>query len=795
MKKTICRIIAALLVFIIPLNSFALSNTEKQEIVYISTDSNGKNKGVYVVNIFENKEDTNITDFGKYESIKNLTTTSPILEEDGVITVDVEKGKFFYQGNNPDREIPWEISMKYYLDGKEISPSDIAGKSGEISIDIQIMPNIKADNIYSKYYLGQFSMEIDSKKAIVKESEGATLAYNGSVQVLNYTILPEESLTVTVKVDAESFELLPSKLSAIPFNINFDLPSTTDFANQLKDLEEGIDMLNSGSVDLADGIKQIASNSNILYKSLFEMQSGILVAKNGQDSLLNGQSELHDGLIKYQEGIDTTVNNIQDMGKGLNELKKGLITIKNGSQELSKGLEEYKKGIEEYTNGVNDIYDAQNKLTSGIETIVIQGKGLNAGGSKLVEGSSKIYEGLAVLENFSGLENLTAENMEMLGELIDNTLIIWDNIESTVESIDIDSILESLINSRASLRQSIDQLENIIDILDANNLLNRAGVSDPGNDDVAKLIAEIERVRAELNVIKAELERVDSLIERYHGEQENLRNFVNAIKSNRRDLMAQLVPLKDALRNYEPEKSLKMLKEISNFRKQYKNFHDGLVEYTNGTNSLLLAIENEILPGSKKMKEGLNLLTQNSTKLNSGISRLLTGSIDLGDGVGKIIEKLNFDDINEIVKLKDAIDIIVTNHSKILDGQSELKEGFIKLSDGLEEYITGFGKFDSGVGQVNDGAEALNLGVNELYTGTRGMTDDAKKQMDDAMKAFNKEGFELRSFVDEKNTNISLVQFVYVTDSIIDIEAKAEDIEESPKTFWEKLVDIIVFWN
>lgn len=37
------------------------------------------------------------------------------------------------------------MQLKYYIDGKEIKPEDLAGKSGEVKIDIKMINNASKD--------------------------------------------------------------------------------------------------------------------------------------------------------------------------------------------------------------------------------------------------------------------------------------------------------------------------------------------------------------------------------------------------------------------------------------------------------------------------------------------------------------------------------------------------------------------------------------------------------------------------------------------------------------------------
>ncbi|MDO4604482.1 MAG: hypothetical protein Q4B23_00720 [Helcococcus sp.] len=146
-------------------------------------------------------------------------------------------------------------------------------------------------------------------------------------------------------------------------------------------------------------------------------------------------------------------------------------------------------------------------------------------------------------------------------------------------------------------------------------------------------------------------------------------------------------------------------------------------------------------------------------------------------------------------QLKDGMDNLVFNYSKISNGQLEIASGADALANGLDEYRNGFGMFSDGVGQFSEGINKLSEGANILKNKTQGMTQLMEDKIEETMSAFLKDGFKLESFVSKKNTNISLVQFVYLSDSVTVIREDEDPIETEKLTFWEKLWDIIIFWD
>jgi len=119
----------------IPMNAFAQKeNTAKEEVIYINLKADGTVKEINAVNIFDMKQAGTIVDFGKYESLRNMTTTDEIAYENEEIIIKTEAGKLYYEGKMKAAEIPWLISLKYYMEGTEYTPEEIAGMSGKLKI-------------------------------------------------------------------------------------------------------------------------------------------------------------------------------------------------------------------------------------------------------------------------------------------------------------------------------------------------------------------------------------------------------------------------------------------------------------------------------------------------------------------------------------------------------------------------------------------------------------------------------------------------------------------------------------
>lgn len=807
MRKLIKTLVAIVLIISITIpNVLAIgntkANTEKEEIVYISLDTDGSTKGVYVVNAFEMEEDGEIVDYGNYDNITNLTDNSEIKVNNEEITVNTKKGMFFYQGDNPQKELPWIIDIKYYLEGKEVDKTEIAGSSGEIEIKGKITRNPKADSVFSKYFLGQLSISIDSKKAIVKKAEGSTLGYNGSVQLLNYSILPESDLEFSIILDSKSFEMEPFTFSAVPFNMDFEMPDTSVITDNLGQLESAIKSIDGGTSKITKGAIELNDSTKLLLSNLELIYGGLIQTKNGQERLKNGTLQFDNGLSQYESGINQLVQQMTNLTEGMTQLKFGLSKLTKGSNQLDNGILEFSNGLSQYTTGISDLSDGHIQLTNGIKFMGDSSKELISGGRELSDASEKIYDGLAIFDYINITDNISLEDLKKLEPIIDEILEFWDEINTKLNNLTNEDIKNGLIEARDKIQEVIDSLSIYTDLnipveneISIENIADSLAITDLDNPDVQKLLLELEKSYKTFKSIKDKLSDTLYILDLYIVDKENLEEIVQLISEMRNESNEKLLPLKKALQYFNAEKFYNDIKEIEGFRTSYKKFHDGLLKYTEGTNKLVNAINNDLLSGSEDFDKGIALLNNSSKKLVDSSAQLSYGSKQISTGLAQILSRLDFSDVSRINELNTGIDILSDNHSLILFGQEELSQGLVQLTNGLRKYINGFGKYSNGFEKFTGGLNELQLGISQLSDETNGMTNSAQEQIDEAMSKYTKQGFELKSFVNKNNKNIKHLQFAYVSDAIKVVEEKNKEEIVEKQSFFEKLWDIITFWD
>ena len=134
----------------------ATMNTDKEETVYVIADSQGKTKEVVVSEWLKNLEGSStIEDATNLTDIKNVKGDESYKNSGSGIVLESNGSDIYYQGKS-NEELPVSVKVTYYLDGKQISPDDLLGKSGKVKIRYDYTNNsstsVKIDNENSEVY-------------------------------------------------------------------------------------------------------------------------------------------------------------------------------------------------------------------------------------------------------------------------------------------------------------------------------------------------------------------------------------------------------------------------------------------------------------------------------------------------------------------------------------------------------------------------------------------------------------------------------------------------------------------
>ncbi|MGM9647159.1 MAG: hypothetical protein ACI3YH_03390 [Eubacteriales bacterium] len=292
-KKLTAGFLAALLILsLLPFSVFAApENTPKEEVVYINLNADGSVKEITVVNIFDLDEDGKIIDYGAYQSLRNMTTTDGIGYADETVTIDAKAGKLYYEGKLDGNIIPWKISIRYYMDGNEYSAEEIAGKSGELKITMQIAENPDCIGNFFEGYALQVSITLDTKLCKNIEADGATVANVGRNKQLTYTILPGKGANIEVRATVTDFEMSRIAINGLKMNLDIELDDA-EIRSKISEITDAVQALDDGATELCDGVRVLYDGTTLLDDKVGELYDGVGALSSGSADLSEGLSAI-----------------------------------------------------------------------------------------------------------------------------------------------------------------------------------------------------------------------------------------------------------------------------------------------------------------------------------------------------------------------------------------------------------------------------------------------------------------------------------------------------------------------
>lgn len=401
----------------------------KDESVYVNTGADGSVEKITVSDWLKNEEaKEKIEDQSSLSNIQNVKGEETFAQNGEALVWDAAGEDIYYQGES-QKELPVTMKITYTLDGREMTPEEMAGKSGHMEMKItytnrtrqMVDVNGTQTEMCVPFLMltgGIFptehfkNIEIDHGKVISDASR----------QIVAGAVLPglTESLDLTDEDTLEIPESLTITADVTEFEMGsiFTVGSADAFAelglsdaDNLDELTDKVNELTDASLKLVDGSSTLADGVRTLKEKSSEFASGI-------DTLAAGASQVNTGAKTLYGGLQTYTS-------GTGQLVEGVAAYTEGASTLSDGIAAYVEGVGTIQQGANQklpvLSENVRKLSEGITAFQNQAfgeKGLEAGAEQLAVGAKKIYEETKQLAPMMSAENLEtlSKQMKLLGK-------------------------------------------------------------------------------------------------------------------------------------------------------------------------------------------------------------------------------------------------------------------------------------------------------------------------------------------------------------------------------------------
>ncbi|WP_019153490.1 hypothetical protein [Robertmurraya massiliosenegalensis] len=555
--------------------------SSKDEVVYAKLSATGERQEIYVVNILDVEKEGTVIDFGRYSNLKNLTDLAELNQQNDAVEFTAPKGKFYYQGNIDEQPLPWDVSVSYLLDGKEMTPEELAGKDGHVQIRIKTSANEEVDPVFFQNYLLQVSLSLDLEIYRNIVAPDGMLANAGKNKQITFTVMPEKEEDLLVEADVQGFELEGIDISAVPSSMAIDSPDIDEMVGDMESLTDAIEEVHNGVGELESGVSELNSGVKELRTGSAEYQEGMKIVSASSSELIGASKQIDEALVSLNQALS---GNSEEMNLGgLNELQDGLLQIAGRLKETSTGLSTLKKN---YATSYQALDGAMNAIPAPeiSETQIQELYGSNADPNVLNQLIDTYSAALQAKGTYSAVKAAFDAVNSTLEQVSGGLLEIATHLETMAEGISSSLENNEMTDSFALLQKGISDLSTNYKEFHSGLVGYAGGVSqlsssydmlDSGIADLSTGTGELENGVSELHDGTGELkdatsdipeqmkEEVDQMMAEYDKSDFEPVSFVSAENENINSV--QFVLKTESIKYEEPEEVEEIEEEPQGF--------------------------------------------------------------------------------------------------------------------------------------------------------------------------------------------------------------------------------------
>lgn len=769
------------------------NDADKDESVYLISDANGNVNKTIVVDHLKNKDkkDT-LEDASNLSDIENVKGKEKFTQSGDKLTWQAGGKDIYYQGT-ATAEPPVTQKVTYYLDGKEISPEDLAGKSGKVKIRFDYTNttsytetvNGEKQTVSVPFAAvtglvlgdGFENIEVTNGKAEVSDSSSVVLGYalpglkdslgikdkdlDGDVNIPEY---------MEMTADVENF----SMPAAMTFVVNASDYVSTDGIDT-SDLDDMINDLKDASTQLQDGSKTLAEGTDTLADGLSTLQSKLGTFASGVGTLQSGLKTYTDGVSTLSGGLNTLGNSTGALVSGADKLNSGAGQLASGSATLKDGLKAYTDGASELQAGINKLYNTLDAGLTDKQKAEIQKTAVES-----VQDSFKGETGVTVQKTiYAGLRYQTDDNGNVIGDgdlytsLYNGTVgqkfeenldsayaLVVNTVLSTAAGVESGTVQSNVLAQKIkeSYKKASDAYEAAITVSVQSGTLDettKAVLSNTQYQEAFITYNAIQNMSASqlAEAIYAKTNATDTLISMTETQ---LKETLESDK-NSSDIKSRVETALNTL-------ATKLSGACEQVSEQVAS--SAAITGAQGTMDTVKAglgnekDEKTLIGGAEKLTSSNNELNAGAASLNAGASQLSAGTQSLMNSVPTLT--------SGIKQLVDGSNTLVANNAKLNSGASQLADGTNQIVSGVDQLTTGSKTLSEGAHTLADGMVQFNEeGINKILDAYNGDL----KPFTNKLQAVIDAGEEYQTYSAIADGQTGSVKFIY---KLASIDAKAD---------------------
>lgn len=492
--------------------------TVKDETVYVLAGADGNVRKVIVSDWLKNASGAeSLTDSSVLTDIENVKGDEKFTAgSDNSLVWESGGNDIYYQGYT-DKELPVSFKVSYKLGGRDVTPEEIAGKSGRAVIRFDYTNNTseaaeingKQENLCVPYVM-LTGMILDNDVFSNVEITNGGLINDGSRTIAAGMAFP--GLQESLKIDPEIAEI-PNYIEVSADVVDFRMAMTVTIAandvfsdistasdgssdgigDSLSELTSAMDQLINGSSGLYDGLCTLLEKSNDLVKGIDKLAEGSKTLSDGAKNLDSGASELQTGTNQLNSGLQELNGNSETLNGGAKAVFDSLLAAANaqiqssglalpeltaenysdildqaiaatGAQPLVDlksqldGYNTFYQGLLSYTAGVSQAADGAGALKGGVDSLKTGASQISSGAGELYSGLKKLQESTPAL--IEGIKQLRDGSKQ----LSDGLQKLYDSVKTVVD-VDVAGLM-ARINALTEIAENYKAFSGISDDMD-----------------------------------------------------------------------------------------------------------------------------------------------------------------------------------------------------------------------------------------------------------------------------------------------------------------------------------------
>lgn len=633
-----------------------------------------------------------VTDRTSLTDITNLKSDAAYTLNGDALTWDTDDHDVYYQGSSTQTP-PVTASIRYELNGQEMTAAEMLGKAGHVKITVKLTNHLKktyqiggaARSVYTPFAT-VVSMALGADDFTNVKAEHGTVQTDSQTQMVAFVTLPGMQETfkglltgdlsdlndklldeVTLEADTDAF-VMPTILLAASSSVEDlrdtvdDIPSLDETLNEVRD---GMDELKDGSVDLDDGAHELDDGAHDLHDGAQELDDGASDLKDGVKDLDDGAKELNDKMGEFSAKYTEFDAGVSGAKSGMETLYAGLAKMKGQMDEkmlpglvraaqLQADLEGQMGTIQGVLGSIPET--SQLKAAQDTVTQAVTDAATNAANTA----------GQAVADAASDTAAQTSQAYAAaIGALLDNEELGFSDEQKAAVQAALSGVAEGLAsedNQEAVAATAQAAGEKTAAQVAAQGKVIQEALAPVAGLDTTAMKQQVGEVSTTANELMGLMNTLTTSL--YNGENPLDDETIYGGTSQLAAGAQQLVGGAATLSGYSGQ-----------FKEAIGQFKGGTGELADGTGKLL--------DGTGELKDGTQELLDGTVDLVDGTGKLVDGTQELLDGVDefrdKIEEKAGDVDTKQIDDALDTLDALQT--------EAESYTTYTGTPDGVEASI------------------------------------------------------------------------------------------------------------